>query len=170
MARLLDIVFFIYFLTHIPIAIFVDSQALFPARFYPQQLVDLKNWYCREFRDPMMMDPPPWFRSFCVCEMTVQLPFFFVASYAFFKGAAKARWIRIPLIVYSSHVATTLITIFFHNLTYDFSQSPYPSPRTMEERLTLCSIYSPYFIVPVLSLLDACFSSVYQEQAKAKRG
>ncbi|KAK7087454.1 hypothetical protein V1264_021505 [Littorina saxatilis] len=148
---------------------FIDSQAVIPQRYYPQQLVELKNWYCREFRDPMMVDPPGWFRSFVFCEVAVQFPFFFVAAFAYLKGAAKARWIRIPAIIYSSHVATTLIAIFFHTLTYDFSQSKHPGPRTMDERLTLCGIYSPYFILPVMILLDACFSSAYREPVnKAK--
>ncbi|KAK7494025.1 hypothetical protein BaRGS_00014683 [Batillaria attramentaria] len=168
MQRFLDVVFFLYYLTHVPIALFVDSQAVFPQKYYPEQLVNLKNWYCREFRDPMMVDPPPWFCSFCLCEVFIQFPFFFVGIYAYFKGAAKAKWIRIPVIIYSTHVATTLITIFYHTLTYDFSASPYPAPRNLSERLTLLGFYAPYLIIPLLNLLDACFSSAYREQGKVK--
>lgn len=170
MARLFDIVFFLYFLTHIPIAMFVDSQAVFPERFYPQKLIDLKNWYCQEFRDPMMMEPPAWFQAFCLCEMFLQFPFFFVAAYAYLKGASKARWIRLPVIIYASHVATTLLAIFHHTLRHDFSKSKYPGPRNMEERLQLCAIYSPFFLVPVMILFDASLNAVYQEPVKAKRG
>lgn len=54
--------------------------------FFLLQLVELKNWYCREFRDPMMVDPPGWFRSFVFCEVAVQFPFFFVAAFAYLKG------------------------------------------------------------------------------------
>ena len=35
-----------------------------------------------------MADPPIWFKSFCVCELVVQFPFFFVGAYAFWKGIA----------------------------------------------------------------------------------
>ena len=34
----------------------------------------------------MMEEPPAWFKSFCICELIVQLPFFPVAAYAFWKG------------------------------------------------------------------------------------
>lgn len=169
MQRFLDVVFFLYYLTHIPIALFVDFQSVVPQEYYPAPLVNLKTWYCREFRDPLMMDPPAWFKTFCLCEVFVQFPFFFVGLYAYAKGAAKAKWIRIPAIIYSTHVATTLITIFYHTLTYDFSGSPHPGPRNLAERFTLLSVYSPYLIVPLLNLADACFSSAYVESEKVKK-
>lgn len=170
MQRWQDVVFFVYYLTSVPIAFFVDLQAVLPEEMYPKQLVNLKNWYCREFRDPMMVDPPPWFHSFCLCEIFLQLPFYFVGIYAYYKGAAKAKWVRIPAIMYSTHVVTTLITIFYHTLVYDFSHSLHPAPRNFHERLILLSIYSPYLVIPALNLLDACFSSAYREQEKRKRG
>lgn len=167
--RFLDVVFFLYFLTHIPIALLFDSQGVFPEQYYPKLLVDTKKWYCREFKDSLMIDPPSWFFAFLLCEVLLQFPFFFVATYAYLKGAAKSTWIRIPVIIYSSHVVTTLIAIFYHMLTSDFTNSKYPGPATMKERLTLMSIYSPYFIIPLLNLCDACFSSAYKEGKKIKR-
>ncbi|XP_059149607.1 sigma intracellular receptor 2-like [Physella acuta] len=161
MARILDILFFVYFLTHIPIALLVDFQALIPSQFFPQQLVALREWYCREYRDPMMMAPPIWYQSLIFCEL-FQFFFFFVASYGFFKGAKQCKWLRWPCVVYGSHVVTTLIPIIAHVLFYDFSKEKFAGPRNMKERLTLLSFYSPYFFIPILLLLDTLFSSVYQ--------
>ena len=42
--------------------------------------------FCKTFKDPFLLDPPPWFLSFVWCEILLQFPFFFVASYAFWKG------------------------------------------------------------------------------------
>lgn len=50
------------------------------------QLKDLLKWYTGEFKDPMMLDPPYWFKSFILSEALLQLPFFPVAAYAFLKG------------------------------------------------------------------------------------
>lgn len=50
------------------------------------QLVDTKKWYCREFKDSLMIDPPSWFFAFLLCEVLLQFPFFFVATYAYLKG------------------------------------------------------------------------------------
>ncbi|XP_046543559.1 sigma intracellular receptor 2-like isoform X1 [Haliotis rubra] len=162
MARVLDFVFFLYFASHIPVTIFIDSQAIFPSSYFPDQVVALKDWYCREFRDPMMVEPPQWFLSFIYCEIIFQFPFFFVAAYAYFKGAAKCKWLRLPAAVYGSHVATTVIAIAYHVFTHDFSTSKHPGPRDLKERSTLFAIYSPYLLVPLLLMLDTMFSAAYR--------
>lgn len=118
--RILEIIFFFYFASHIPITIFIDLQALLPEHVYPQavsldwsdacccclrktclapviksswnksffalQLKDVLRWYAAEFRDPMILDPPVWFKSFLFFEALLQLPFFPIAAYAFLKG------------------------------------------------------------------------------------
>ncbi|KAI4886514.1 hypothetical protein NFI96_024879, partial [Prochilodus magdalenae] len=157
--RVLEIIFFFYFATHIPITLFIDLQALLPEHVYPQALKDVLHWYAADFKDPMVLDPPFWFKSFVFCEALVQLPFFPVAAYAFLKG--NCRWIRTPAIVYSTHVATSLIPILAHILFYDFPEAPHPGPRTSKERLTLVSIYAPYLVVPILMLLTMLLSTAY---------
>lgn len=114
--RVLEIIFFLYFASHIPITLFIDMQALLPKYVYPQmvsasvkkvdssststrrvcvfswrqlhlrQLKDVLEWYSADFKDPMVTEPPEWFKSFVFCEALVQLPFFPIAAYAFFKG------------------------------------------------------------------------------------
>ena len=77
---------------------------------------------------------------------------------------------RIPTIVYSTHVITTLIPILAHILLHDFTDSVSRGPRTREERLTLAGIYAPYLLVPVLLLLTMLFNPVYcKGTTKAKR-
>merc|ERR1740137_142980 len=106
----------------------------------------------------------------------MQFPFFFVATYAFWKGGC--RWIRLPAALYGSHVATTLVAILYHFAVYDFKSSPHagpltsskpgddtiythPGPETTSERLRLAAVYLPYFIIPVLLVLRMAFSSEY---------
>ncbi|KAI5098890.1 transmembrane protein 97, partial [Silurus meridionalis] len=157
--RILEIVFFFYFATHIPITLFIDLQALLPEQWYPQPFKDVLHWYAAEFRDPMMLQPPDWFKSFIVCEALVQLPFFPIAAYAFLKGNCK--WIRTPAIIYSAHVATTLIPILTHILFHNFPKAPLPGPQTSKERWTLVCVYAPYLLIPILMLLTMLFSSTY---------
>lgn len=57
-----------------------------PIQFSSTQLLDVKDNYCEHFKDVLMADPPPWFKSFCWCELLLQFPFFFVATYALWKG------------------------------------------------------------------------------------
>ncbi|XP_010223460.1 PREDICTED: transmembrane protein 97 [Tinamus guttatus] len=130
-------------------------------------LTGLLQWYAGTFRDPMMMQPPEWFKSFIFCEAFLQLPFFPIAAYAFLKGGCK--WIRTPAIIYSSHVATTLLPILAHILFHDFSKSEHSGPQTQRERLILLSIYAPYLLIPLLILFTMLFSRQYNQVEKRKR-
>ncbi|KAM6933097.1 sigma intracellular receptor 2 [Xenentodon cancila] len=162
--RVLEIIFFFYFATHIPITLFIDLQALLPGHVYPQSLTELLRWYAEEFKDPLVRDPPEWFQSFIFCEALFQTPFFPIAAYAFLKGGCK--WIRTPAIVYSTHVATTLVPILAHILFYKFPVKPHPGPQTLQERWLLVSIYAPYLLVPVLLLLTMLLSSTYNSTTR----
>ncbi|NXS63208.1 SGMR2 protein, partial [Brachypteracias leptosomus] len=131
------------------------------------QLTELLQWYTTTFRDPMMLQPPEWFKAFMYCEALFQLPFFPIAAYAFFKGGC--RWIRTPAIIYSTHVATTLFAILAHILFHDFSRSELPGPRTQRERLVLVSMYVPYLLIPLLLLYTMLCSPHYCPVEKRKR-
>jgi hypothetical protein len=88
--------FLIYFVTHIPITILVDAQALF-GDVYPAPLQNVMAWYIGTYGDFLMDQKPDWLKSMIICEVFLQLPFFFVATFAL---AYKKAWIRIPMIVY----------------------------------------------------------------------
>ncbi|KAK6192444.1 hypothetical protein SNE40_003911 [Patella caerulea] len=163
MARILDIVFFLYFVSHIPFTFFLNSQGIIPKRFFPKICVALKEWYTHAARDPLMGDPKPWFISFCFCEITIQLVCFFMGVYVFYKGVEKCRWSRIPLMLYGSHTATTVFSIGFEIMFGDFRDYNHPAPRNMNERLFLLAIYSPYLIIPLLLVFDTVFSPIYRE-------
>ncbi|XP_051937140.1 sigma intracellular receptor 2 [Hippocampus zosterae] len=157
--RLLEKIFAFYFISHIPITLFIDLQTVLPGYFYPEALRDLLQWYSKEFKDPMLLHPPEWFKSFIVCEGLLQLPFFPIAAYAFLKGSC--HWIRTPAIIYSTHVATTLIPILSHILFHNSTVERGWSPQTWQERWMLAAIYAPYLFVPVLLLFTMLLSSTY---------
>jgi len=75
MNEFLQWVYLIYFLTHIPITLLVDLQAVF-GQHYPLYLQDIITWYVATFKDHLMRDPPVWFQSFIMAELVFQLPFF----------------------------------------------------------------------------------------------
>ncbi|XP_075024331.1 sigma intracellular receptor 2 [Calonectris borealis] len=159
--------FALYFLSHIPITLLVDLPALLPAGLRPRGLTELLQWYAATFRDPMMLQPPEWFKAFIYCEAFFQMPFFPVAVYAFLKGGCK--WIRTPAIIYSTHVATTLFAILAHILFHDFSKSENLGPQTQRERLILLSIYVPYLLIPLLILFTMLYNPHYNHVEKRKR-
>ncbi|KAM6164394.1 sigma intracellular receptor 2 [Rhynchocyon petersi] len=159
-----------YFLSHIPITLLIDLQGLLPRELYPAELRNLLQWYIKEFKDPLLQYPQAWFKSFLFCELVFQLPFFPIATYAFFKGGCK--WIRTPAIIYSVHTMTTLIPIFSALLFDDFSKASGfkgQGPKTFQERLTLLSFYAPYFLIPLMLLLLMLRSPSYKYEEKRKK-
>ncbi|XP_012582097.1 PREDICTED: transmembrane protein 97 [Condylura cristata] len=159
-----------YFLSHIPITLLLDLQAVLPHELYPVELTKLLKWYVKEFKDPLLQDPPSWFKSFLFCELVFQLPFFPIATYAFFKGGCK--WIRTPAIIYAVHTITTLIPILSTFLFEDFSKASGfkgQGPKTIRERLTLASVYAPYLLIPLMLLFFMLRSPHYKFEEKRKK-
>mmetsp|Transcript_15890 Transcript_15890/g.23933 ORF Transcript_15890/g.23933 Transcript_15890/m.23933 type:complete len:160 (+) Transcript_15890:49-528(+) len=149
--------FLVYFITHIPITLLVDLQGAF-GEYYPDPLRQLVAWYVLTFKDFLMGSSPAWFRSFLLCEAFFQLPLFFVAVYAIWE---KKNWIRIPLIVYGSHVSTTVIPCVF-----EFFCSDKLEPH---EKMTLFGIYSPYLFIPLIITLYMCLNSEPFHANKTKK-
>lgn len=117
-----------------------------------------------------MQEPPVWFKSFLLCELVFQLPFFPIAAYAFFKGSC--RWIRIPAIIYAAHTITTLIPILYTFLFEDFSKAAAfkgQRPENFRERLTLVGVYAPYLIIPLILLLFMLRNPYYKNDEKRKK-
>ena len=138
MNSLLRIVFLVYFITHIPITIFVDLQILF-GEHYPEPLQQLFAWYIRTYNDQLLVLKPAWLQSFIWAELFAQLPFFFVATYGLLF---KRNWIRIPSIIYGAHVATTVWAILAEFYTIQTISA--------EEKFALLGFYAPYLVIPLL--------------------
>ena len=152
-------VFLIYFVSHIPITLSIDLQALFGS-YYPQVLRDVFQWYVVKFNDVVMANPQPWLKSFIYAELFFQLPFFFVVTYGIIF---KKNWIRIPSIVYGAHVSTTVFPILL--------EVAMSSKMSFDEKMTLIPIYSPYLIIPATLTLYMCFVPLpFGDEIKIKRG
>ena len=125
--------------THIPATLMMDSQALLPPAVVPGFMRQLLDFHVRTNSDPLMADPPAWFKSFILFELMFQLPFFFIGFKAFYE---RRNWIRMPGVVYGAHTATTLIPILAVIL--------HPATAFPDEaaRWRLFFIYLPYLLVP----------------------
>jgi hypothetical protein len=86
-ARPWDAVYFIYFASHILATVVIDLQAVLPGGWYPKELQQLLAYYATTFNDPFMTAPiANWFKSLIYAELAIQLPFFFIALVALWKG------------------------------------------------------------------------------------
>ena len=142
------LIFLVYFITHIPITLFVDGQAALPSSIYPQVLKDLQTFYINEFKDPLMATLPTWFQIAVWVEVLFQLPYFFFAVKWILSGSKQ---FRIPTLIYSTHVST-VVAIILGCFSLD-------ETINLSEKIILIAIYFPYLLIP-LWLLFIC--SVYE--------
>ncbi|XP_063147171.1 sigma intracellular receptor 2-like [Candoia aspera] len=140
-----------------------------PAHLLPggTRLFRFLTWYTTTVKDPLMGHPGPWFKSFLCMESIAPLFFFPVAAYAFWKGNCK--WIRTPVVIYTTHVATAATACLAQILFAGFSNAQVPSPQTPWERLTLSAVDAPYLAIPLLMLLFVLFSPAYNQVEKRKK-
>mmetsp|Transcript_31792 Transcript_31792/g.70617 ORF Transcript_31792/g.70617 Transcript_31792/m.70617 type:complete len:166 (+) Transcript_31792:63-560(+) len=135
LSRPFDLLIVIFMIVHIPTTILVDSQSVVPRHYYPKWAVDMLDWHIKVNNDHLVSTNPNWFVALVYCEVAFQLPFFFIAAYAF---AYQKKWIRIPALVYGVHTATTLVPILADIITH-----------TSPPNWTLGAIYFPYLLVPL---------------------
>ncbi|KAF6255027.1 hypothetical protein COO60DRAFT_1537625, partial [Scenedesmus sp. NREL 46B-D3] len=124
----------------------------------PQQLKDLLQWHIETNGDHLVRDNPIWFVAFVWCELVVQLPFFFIAAYAYLAGR---NWIRIPAIMYGVHAATTVVPMLA-----DFY---YGQGRNSPQKEQLCLIYGTYLVFPLLIALTMACSRIPFPSDKKKK-
>lgn len=149
-----------------PITLCIDGQA-FLGRYvqYPEFLLSLMRYENDQLEDFLMRDPQPWFRSIVAAEIVLQLPFFFVAVYGL---VAEKNWIRVPMVIYGSHVATTLVAILGEFLQAPLAEGYFSSEAA---RWTIIAVYLPYLIVPLLiTVVFALDAAPFASGGKVKLG
>ncbi|KAJ1735140.1 hypothetical protein LPJ61_000703 [Coemansia biformis] len=140
----LDVVYLAYFATHIPTTLLVDVLPLAPADAIPAPLLALNGFLTGALGDPFMVigqarTDLTWFRSMLACELALQLPFFFYAVWALWTGCPRRH---LPLLVYGTHVSTTMVPILGTLIRGAID-------RTCRERWLLAAMYLPYLLLPL---------------------
>ena len=179
------VAFYWFFLTHIPITLMIDGQAIF-ASYYPQILRHfVQDIYAENFGDILMsgrQQPngyPIWFQSIVLFEILFQLPFFFVSVHIIGGSGHNnngndhnnknnqegftttyPEWFRMACIVYGSHVATTLVPIFGTFVCANEDE------MTTIQKIIIVSVYLPYLIFPLWLLCHATGLVDYYHDSK----
>ena len=155
------LVFLAFFISHIPITLLVDGQAFLPREWYPQNLINVVDWYAVTFKDKLMTHPTePWFTSLVSIEIVFQLPFFFYAVYSILKNKF-GPYFRPLCIVYGASTSTTLVPILASITTDDNTK--------IAEKGVLLGFYLPYLIFPLwLTILAIFDEGMYVDPASKK--
>ncbi|KAJ7504183.1 transmembrane protein 6/97 [Mycena galericulata] len=179
-SRPLDLVYFIFFVTHIFASLCIDFQPLYPPALVPAPLRQFAEWYIRTSNDPLLKavfghgnDPLVWFKSFVFLEVYAgssliiphlttysffQFPTFFIAARGLWNDSQK---IYVLILVYAASTATTVWPC-----VATIVATPGPSPAALargiatvsaDERAMLLASYVPFCVVPLVMTVDMAF-------------
>ncbi|KAA1469114.1 hypothetical protein DENSPDRAFT_834657 [Dentipellis sp. KUC8613] len=166
-SRPLDLVYFAFFLIHIPATLLVDLQALYPENVVPSIVKVIPSWYVAMSGDPLIGGVMgffanhaelAWFKIFLCLEAVFQLPTFVLGARGLWKDS---RAIYVLLLIYGASTSTTTLACLAVLMN-----TPTTSPETLsrgivsvtlEQRLMLLSSYVPFFLLPLYMTLDMAF-------------
>ncbi|KAH7927353.1 hypothetical protein BV22DRAFT_1061233 [Leucogyrophana mollusca] len=165
-SRPLDVVYFAFFLIHIPATIMIDLQALYPTTVIPSVIRGLPKLYSDMSSDPLIsgvmgylgeeaLSRLVWFKTFLAVEAVFQLPVFVLGLRGLWTGS---RSIYVLLLIYAASTATTTLPCLSVLLTTPVSSSPIGVHSiTPFQRLLLLSSYVPFFLIPLVMTVDMAF-------------
>ncbi|KAI0796051.1 transmembrane protein 6/97 [Abortiporus biennis] len=167
-SRPLDLLYFVFFIFHIPNTILVDVQAIYPKEFVPSVLAQLPKLYVELSGDPLIggangffgnavEDSYIWFKSFLLLEIFFQLPVFILGIRGLWRDT-RSPTLYLLLLAYGASTSTTLLpclSIFF--------STPTTTAETLKQgviaitsfqRMLLFASYVPFLLVPLGMTID----------------
>ncbi|KAI0597432.1 transmembrane protein 6/97 [Biscogniauxia sp. FL1348] len=159
---LLDKVYFVYFLIHIPILLCVDLVPLYPTSLWVppsaplHALHDLRSYYYRTYNDQFFAPtaaggPPAYFVLFSWLELLFHLP---VSAWAVLRGLSApggttSGAAEMLLLVYGVETALTTATCMWEAYLWD------PAVVTAGQKAMLLGpLYGSYLALAVLLTVD----------------
>ncbi|OQR95103.1 hypothetical protein ACHHYP_00389 [Achlya hypogyna] len=164
-----------YCLLSLLIAVTCDVEALLHDRATYGKVAPIVNWpppflvralhqWGDDF-DPLLNARPLWFKVCFGLEMTLQVPYYIVAIYAFTKGC---EWIRLPTVIYASMSLTTMISFSRANSSHAivlveqfYGEFATPAP------LVILASYLPFAFAPAAFLYRARGVTMFEKPKQA---
>jgi len=160
----MDLVYFTFFLIHLPASLLLDCQPLYPPSLVPSFISQLPKMYTQISADPLISGLMGfsgesnnflWFKTFIFIEAFFQVPVFILGMRGLWKDS---RSIYILLLIYGASTATTVLPCLAVLLSTPITSADtiaagVPSVSA-SQRLLLLSSYVPFFVLPAFMTFD----------------
>ncbi|KAJ1303428.1 hypothetical protein OPQ81_011619 [Rhizoctonia solani] len=163
--RPLDLLYFIFFIIHIPATLLMDLHAIIPPGVLPSFFQVIPRFYLSISGDPLIAGAMglhgvptqfTWFRTFIMMEGLFQLPIFFLGLNMLKKDSP---YTSILLTLYGAHVTTTVIPVLTTTLatpiifTSASKLTTFTSLNASQLTILMAS-YIPFLAVPLAMTID----------------
>ncbi|XP_059661062.1 uncharacterized protein LOC132307352 [Cornus florida] len=152
--KLIDAILFIFFMVFPVLALVIDSQICFPDKYFPDNLVDLKLWYTREYGDYLVDEKPNFFVGIVWLELLFLCP---LSIFNLFGIMGGKSWFNTTCLVYGVSAFTSMVAILAELIG---------SRKASEELLMM---YYPFMGFAVLAILRGLLPHSGKTTAMGKR-
>jgi len=162
----MDLLYFIFFLVHIPATLGVDCQALWK-QHVPESMQALTHFYVGMSGDPLVggvmgifgnESELAWFKSFMYLEALFQLPVFVLGACGLWRDS---HGIYALLVLYGASTATTTYACIAAIIDFPTTSAATIAQKavslTSRQRVILLVNYVPFFIIPLVIAVDMAF-------------
>ncbi|XP_031253255.1 sigma intracellular receptor 2-like [Pistacia vera] len=136
--NLVDAILFIFFLLIAAAAPLIDAQTCLPLTFFPQILIDIKQWYIRQYGDYLVSEKPHFFVGIVTHELVFQWP---LAILNIFAILTSKSWFNTTCLMYGASVVTSMAAVL---------ADLFGSGKASDE---LIMVYFPFMGLGVLAIL-----------------
>ncbi|KZN87464.1 putative membrane protein [Penicillium chrysogenum] len=153
-----DLAYLLFFVTHVPIILLIDTVPLLPSFLQTNLSHQLREFYITTYRDKFFEDPPTWFTVFIWMELLYHLPVSIWAA----RGLLKDHpLVPVHLLVFGIQAFITTLT----SLVVVWSWTD----RSVAEKQQLTTLYAPYMALGGFMALDMVFRLRDKLMPKTKR-
>ncbi|KAF1980236.1 hypothetical protein BU23DRAFT_423745, partial [Bimuria novae-zelandiae CBS 107.79] len=111
-----DLMYLVFFATHIPVMLAFDLTSFYPASVKPTWMNDVRTWYVATYGDRFFYDAPPWFSTFTLLELLYHLPLSLWAIPALIRNDPR---IPLALLVFALETSITTLTCLTEMLSWE---------------------------------------------------
>lgn len=108
--KIIDGFLFVNFAMAAVCAVLIDTQLCLPPSLFPSSVVEIKNWYAREFDDYLVEQKPHFLVGLIWVELTLQWPLLVANLYAILTAKP---WFNTTCLVYGVSFFTTMVNFFY---------------------------------------------------------
>ncbi|KAI8931205.1 hypothetical protein NX059_011554 [Plenodomus lindquistii] len=101
-----DLAYLVFFIIHLPVMLAFDLTAFYPTSIKPTWMTTLREFYVATYGDRFFYNPPPYFATLLLLELTFHLPLTLWAIPALLRSSP-----RIPLALLVFGLETSITTL-----------------------------------------------------------
>ncbi|KAF2242840.1 hypothetical protein BU26DRAFT_493577 [Trematosphaeria pertusa] len=155
-SRKRDLVYLVFFLTHLPVMLAFDLTSYYPASLKPLWMSSIRTWYIATYGDRFFFSPPPWFPLFTLLEALYHLPLTLWAIPALLRADPR---VPLALLVFGLETSITTLVCLAEMLSWEELG---PEQRGVSG---LGGLYGAYLGVGVFMAVD-CYARLDQIVAR----